>query len=168
MDYIKKVKEFHQNFNHPVEETPTEDVSISKLRISLLFEELKELAAATQCEEHLKEITEEFIPQKQENYNKKETLDALGDLQYILSGSVVSMGYKNVFEEAFDRIHKSNMSKMCRNKQEALFTIRHHQTKGETKKMEIQQKNGKYIVVREDGKIMKSINYQKVDLENLV
>jgi len=35
----------------------------------------------------------------------------LCDLLYVVFGTVIAVGYENVIEEAFDRVHKSNMSK---------------------------------------------------------
>jgi predicted HAD superfamily Cof-like phosphohydrolase len=64
------------------------------LRLHLLQEELAELAEAMA------------------NGDLVATLDALVDLQYVLSGTVLSLGFASVFEQAFKEVHRSNMSKL--------------------------------------------------------
>lgn len=61
-------------------------------------------------------------------------LDALIDLQYFLYGAVLIHGLQDIWEEAFQIVHQSNMSKL-----------------GE---------DG-YPIVRKDGKILKGPNYWK-------
>jgi len=171
--YLESVKEFHQTFNHPVENEIKEDnLELRKLRLSLLFEELVELSFAMNCTSHMQNLCSMFDGSDNYKYNykydkkydKKETLDALVDIQYILSGTILSMGYKNIFDESFDMVHSSNMTKLCNSVQEGLDTIEYHKQKGETQKMSLENKGDKYIVIREDGKIMKSKYYKPVDL----
>lgn len=69
------------------------------LRMQLLTEELAELSSA---------LTDG---------NKTEVLDALCDLQYVLLGAVLTFGYGEVFEAAFQEVHRSNMSKLDANGQ---------------------------------------------------
>lgn len=180
--YLESVKEFHETFNHPVEETIMEDnFELRKLRLSLIFEEMVELGHSLGVTNHLEKLCEEHVHGKHnwmfnggdsgssENYyNKKESLDALCDLQYVLSGAVLALGYKNVFDTAFDAVHESNMSKMCENMDEVKDTIQYHRDKGETQLMNPVSKNGKFIVVREDGKIMKNKYYKPVNLGEFV
>jgi predicted HAD superfamily Cof-like phosphohydrolase len=64
-----------------------------------------------------------------------EVLDALCDIEYFLLGMVVIHGLQDVFTEAFDIVHQSNMSKL-----------------GE---------DGEPIVRPEDGKILKGPGYWK-------
>ena len=66
-----------------------------------------------------------------------EVADALGDMLYILCGTIIEHGMQDKIEEVFDEIQKSNLSKL-----------------GE---------NGKPIY-REDGKVMKGPNYFKPDI----
>lgn len=70
-----------------------------------------------------------------------EIADALGDKMYILFGSILKHGLQYKIEEIFDEIHRSNMSKL--------------------------DKKGQPIF-REDGKIMKSSNYSKPDIKNVL
>jgi predicted HAD superfamily Cof-like phosphohydrolase len=69
-----------------------------------------------------------------------EVADALGDQLYILLGTILKHGMSEVIEEVFDRIHTSNLTKL--------------------------DENGEPIL-REDGKIMKSELYQRVDLTSI-
>lgn len=118
------VQEFHESFGHPVGVVlpPVGDMNpLLRLRLRLLEEELGELIEA--CE------------RKPTRYVLKE----LADLQYVLSGFAVTYGLP--LNEAFLRVHESNMSKL-----------------GE---------DGKPIY-REDGKVLKGPNYQPPDLSDLV
>ena len=178
--YLESVKEFHETFNHPTENEIKEDnLELRRLRLSLIFEEMVELAHSMGCTKHLEKLCTEHSDGKHTwmfngssssdtGYNKKETLDALCDIQYVLSGAVLSLGYTNVFDQAFDKVHESNMSKMCENMDQVRDTIEYHKEKGESQHMNPVEKNGKYIVVREDGKIMKNKYYKPVDLKDMV
>ena len=70
-----------------------------------------------------------------------EVLDALTDLQYVLDGAYLSFGLHSIKDKAFSEVQRSNMSKL-----------------GE---------DGKPIVRKEDGKILKGPNYFKPDLKSL-
>lgn len=94
MDTIKLVEEFHGTFGVAVPQEPTiDDPDINSLRISLLAEELEELIVAL------------------EKQDKVEVLDALVDLQYVLDGAFLSLGYANYKNSAFKEVHRSNMTK---------------------------------------------------------
>lgn len=68
-------------------------------------------------------------------------LKELCDLQYVLSGTLVALGIpEDVFNEAFARVHASNMSK--------------------------RDDSGNFIF-RADGKVLKSKNYKPADLSDL-
>ena len=92
---LDMVKEFHETYGLPVEATQTlSSEKTRQLRINLLAEELDELKEAL------------------EQGDMVETLDALIDLQYVLDGAFLSFGMQNVKQEAFDEVHRSNMSKL--------------------------------------------------------
>lgn len=98
----------------------------------------------------LKEENEEFLKACKEG-NKVEILDALADCLYVILGTVHKCGMNNVIEEAFERVQRANMSKLDDN---GLAII-----------------NGQNGVYEEDkpiGKFLKSKNYKKVDLTDLV
>ena len=67
-----------------------------------------------------------------------EVADALGDMMYILCGTILAHGLQDKIEDIFDEIQRSNMSKLGA--------------------------DGKPIY-REDGKILKGPNYFKPDIK---
>ena len=171
--YLESVEKFHKSFNHPIEDNIIEDnIDIRKLRLKLLFEELEELSNAMGTDDTFHELCQSTLnkgEQNTDNYDKVETLDALCDIQYVLSGAVLAMGYKNVFDEAFDEVQRSNMSKMCEDLDTAQRTVDYYKKeRGEELPMNIVPKGNKYIVVRQDKKILKSINYSPTDLKKYV
>ncbi len=141
-DYIKKVEEFHRTFGAPVLEKPQiPSKERCELRITLLQEELDELKEAIA------------------NNDIVEVADALGDLQVILSGSILEFGMGEKFDQVFDDIHQSNMSKACTSQQEAIETLLHYKDKDGTEGYYV-EKDGKWIVYRKgDDKVLKSIGY---------
>jgi predicted HAD superfamily Cof-like phosphohydrolase len=141
-DYIKKVEEFHRTFGAPVLESPQiPPKERCELRITLLQEELDELKEAIA------------------NNDIAEAADALGDLQVILSGSILEFGMGDKFDQVFDDIHQSNMSKACTSQQEAIETLMHYKEKDGTEGYYV-EKDGKWIVYRKgDDKVLKSIGY---------
>lgn len=70
--------------------------------------------------------------------DKEKLLKEMADLQYVLSGTAVQLGLP--LQLAFNRVHKSNMTKF---------------------------ENGKALR-REDGKVLKSPNYKEPSLADLV
>lgn len=73
--------------------------------------------------------------------NIVEIADALGDQLYILCGTLLKHGLQHKIEEVFNEIHASNMSKL--------------------------DKEGKPLF-REDGKILKSDQYFKPNIEKIL
>ncbi len=122
---LDQVQEFHDTYGLPVENEQTCGSEKTKqLRINLLQEELDELKEALSNDDMVK------------------TLDALIDLQYVLDGAFLSFGLQEVKQEAFDEVHRSNMSKL-----------------GE---------DGNPIRRESDGKVMKGPNYFKPDLAQFI
>ena len=122
---ISAVKEFHTAFNIGHKETPIADLGEAKniLRYNLMKEENEEYLEAVQ------------------NKDLVEIADALGDMMYILCGTIIEHGLQHKIEEVFDEIQRSNMSKL-----------------GE---------DGKPIY-REDGKVMKGPNYFKPNFSDIL
>jgi predicted HAD superfamily Cof-like phosphohydrolase len=90
--------------------------------------------------ELMKEENEEYLEAVQNN-DIVEIADALGDMLYILCGTILEHGLQHKIEAVFDEIQRSNMSKL-----------------GE---------DGKPIY-REDGKVMKGPNYFKPNFEAIL
>ena len=128
--YEQKLRECHKAMECAIDEPLT--VETLELRYKLLDEELKELKVEidTLCQE-LKTTGKTTLE------TRTRMLKELSDLQYVLSGMAVSFNLP--LEEAFDRVHTSNMSKLV---------------------------NGKPLK-REDGKFLKGPNYQPPHLEDL-
>ena len=122
---LDSVKLFHKKFNIDYLSEPTAKIpeEIKQLRFKLMEEENLEYLKATR-ENDLVEIA-----------------DALGDMLYILCGTIISHGLQNKIEEIFQEIQSSNMSKLG--------------------------KNGKPIY-REDGKVLKGPNYFKPDIRKIL
>ena len=149
MSKLEMVEGFHRTFGHPIENKPViPTASRTALRIELMQEELNEIEKAI------------------EEGNPVEILDGLSDLSVVTLGTVLELGFKDVFDEAFERVHASNMSKACKTIEEAEATVKKYLKEGVTTYYE--QVGEYYIVYRKkDNKILKSINYNKVDLEDL-
>ena len=122
---LKSVKKFHQAFGVKISNKPTLELSkdILKLRHSLMEEENNE---------YLKAVEEK---------NLIEVADALGDMLYILCGTILTHGFQNLIEDIFDEIQSSNMSKL-----------------GD---------DGKPIY-RNDGKVLKGPNYKKPNFKKII
>lgn len=124
-DKIKAVHDFHEAFGLGVQHSPVAKLSIQKLklRFDLMAEENEEYLEAAK------------------NNDLIEVADALGDMLYILCGTILEHGMQHKIEEVFEEIQRSNMSKL-----------------GE---------DGKPIY-REDGKVMKGPNYFKPNIESIL
>ena len=84
----------------------------------------------------MKEENKEYFEAAQKN-DLIEVADALGDMLYILCGTILSHGMQHKISEVFKEIQRSNMSKLG--------------------------PDGKPIY-REDGKVLKGPNYFKPDI----
>ncbi len=119
---LKAVALFHKTFGMGISETLQADIGNSKnmLRFNLMDEENKEYLEAA------------------ENNDLIEVADALGDMLYILCGTILEHGMQHKIEEVFDEIQRSNMSKLGA--------------------------DGKPIY-REDGKVLKGPNYFRPNIQ---
>ncbi len=128
--YEELVKECHKAMELSIDDTYS--INLLTLRQKLINEETEELNV---------EINALIDELKTTGSVSKETklkmFKELADLQYVLSGMVVSLGIP--MEEVFQRVHNSNMSKLV---------------------------DGKPLK-REDGKFLKGPNYKKPDLSDL-
>lgn len=128
------IKDFHTAFGLDIGSEPT--VRLLKLRRALIDEETKELFADIDSAIlHLEKG--ESVPHELYVNMLKE----LSDVQVVVSGTAVAVKPLEKLDEAFIRVHESNMSKL-----------------GD---------DGKPIY-REDGKVLKGPNYFKPDLTDLV
>lgn len=148
---LSLVAEFHQTFKHPILEKPTiPSEDRCKLRVALLAEELKELEVA---------ILEKDIVG---------VADALCDLQYVLSGAVLEFGLAGKFNDLFNEVQRSNMSKACKSEREAQETVAHYKQKDNVD-CYYTREGDKWLVYRKsDNKTIKSIYYSPADLEGII
>lgn len=176
---LELVKEFMKVGNQTINENPTEILTeLNKLRIALLFEEVKEYAEASGELEYFNLLCMNSVQDFQETYldedtcyvpfiNEVEQLDALVDIDYILKGTVITHGFGNFIDEAFEAVNDSNMSKFCTTVEEAQLTVDDY-TKRNINTY-YKQVDDFYVVYRkEDNKILKSINYKAVDLKPII
>ena len=93
---LNSVKEFHTAFGIGYSETMRGDLGGQKnlLRYNLMKEENEEYLEAAQNDDII------------------EIADALGDMLYILCGTIIEHGLQHKIEEVFDEIQRSNMSKL--------------------------------------------------------
>lgn len=100
--------------------------------------------------------------------NFPETIDALGDMLYVIYGAFSSYGVNA--DEAFDLIHISNMSKLCKTEQEAIETVEFYIKDGRYDSPNYKlSSDGKYYIVynKSTKKVLKSINYHPVKFDSL-
>jgi len=148
---LTSVAAFHDMFNLPILRQPTmPDEKRCELRVSLLQEELDELREAI--------IDGDIVA----------VADALSDLQYVLSGAVLEFGLGDKFKALFDEVQRSNMSKTCKNYQDALDTQAYYLTEKSTPSF-LEEREGEYLVYRtSDKKVLKSIKYSEANLKTIV
>lgn len=122
---IAAVTEFHTAFKLNMNQKPIANIGEDRnmLRFNLMKEENEEYLEAAQ------------------NNDLIEVADALGDMLYILCGTIIEHGMQDKIEEVFNEIQRSNMSKL-----------------GE---------DGKPIY-REDGKVLKGPNYFKPNIGDIL
>jgi predicted HAD superfamily Cof-like phosphohydrolase len=124
-DKIDAVKAFHTAFKIGHKEIPQADLgpAKNKLRFDLMKEE-----------------NEEYLEAANGN-DLVEVADALGDMLYILCGTIIEHGLQHKIEDVFNEIQRSNMSKLGED--------------GEP-------------IYREDGKVLKGPNYFKPNIEDII
>ncbi|MFD2541103.1 hypothetical protein ACFSSB_02130 [Lacinutrix gracilariae] len=122
---IEAVKAFHTAFKIGHREAPKADLGEAKntLRFNLMKEENEEYLEAAN------------------NNDLVEVADALGDMLYILCGTIIEHGMQDKIEEVFNEIQRSNMSKLGEDGQP---------------------------IYREDGKVLKGPNYFKPNISEIL
>ena len=122
---IEAVKKFHTAYKIGYRETPKADLGIAKneLRFNLMQEENEEYLEAAK------------------NNDLVEVADALGDMLYILCGTIIEHGLQDKIEDVFNEIQRSNMSKLGEDGQP---------------------------IYREDGKVLKGPNYFKPNIKDIL
>ena len=174
--YLNSVLEFHKCFDHPIKfnKGADNDKDINRLRLNLLFEELHELSVAMGVEDTFRDNCTKILSNQNEpvtDIDHVETIDALVDIQYVLSGAILALGYTDVFSEAFDEVHRSNMTKLCSSIHQAESTREYYARNKdiELENIGIKEKGGYFIVYRiSDNKVLKNMFYSKAELAKYV
>ena len=122
---IAAVTKFHTAFKLNMNSKPIADIGKERNLLRFNF---------------MKEENEEYL-EAANNNDLIEVADALGDMLYILCGTIIEHGMQDKIEEVFNEIQKSNMSKL-----------------GD---------DGKPIY-REDGKVLKGSNYFKPNIAHIL
>lgn len=122
---IKAVEQFHNAFGLGVAQEPKADLGVEKNRLRFML---------------MEEENREYLEAANKN-DLVEVADALGDMLYILCGTILEHGMQHKIEEVFEEIQRSNMSKLGL--------------------------NGK-PVYRKDGKVLKGPNYVKPNLQAIL
>tara|TARA_B110000240_G_scaffold17320_1_gene17691 strand:+ start:219 stop:605 length:387 start_codon:yes stop_codon:yes gene_type:complete len=124
-DKIKSVQEFHKAFKIGYRDSLKANLGLAKntLRFDLMKEENEEYLEAAN------------------NNDMVEVADALGDMLYILCGTIIEHGMQHKIETIFEEIQRSNMSKLGEDGQP---------------------------IYREDGKVLKGPNYFKPKIKQIL
>lgn len=122
---INHVRDFHDAFRVPVRHTPSTELPENEIELRFNL---------------MKEENEEYL-EAAKNGDIVEIADALGDMLYILCGTINAHGLQEKMASVFEEIQRSNMSKLDDNGQP---------------------------IYREDGKVMKSNNYFKPDIKSIL
>lgn len=91
-----------------------------------------------------------------------------------IRNKAIELGFEKVFKEAFKRVHESNMSKFCANLDTVHRTISQPQYKDINTMNYVQRGNKYYVTIGKnnldlaEGKLIKSIDYKKVYLSDLI
>ena len=122
---IDMVRQFHDSFGIPNADKPTARLSENDMHLRYKL---------------MREENEEYLEAARDG-DLVEIADALGDMLYILCGTILKHGLEGKIEEVFKEIQRSNMSKL--------------------------DTNGKPIY-REDGKVMKSKLYFRPNIAEIL
>lgn len=124
-DKIEAVKTFHKAFKIGYRESPKANLDLEKnmLRYKLMREENEEYLEAANANDLV------------------EVADALGDMLYILCGTIIEHGLQHKIDAVFNEIQRSNMSKLG---------------------------SDGTPIYREDGKVLKGPNYFKPHIKEIL
>tara|TARA_R100001369_G_C3184804_1_gene142303 strand:- start:37 stop:423 length:387 start_codon:yes stop_codon:yes gene_type:complete len=93
---LAAVKEFHKTFRLGIAENPQASLGATKNRLRY---------------ELMKEENEEYLEAASKG-DLIEVADALGDMLYVLCGTIIEHGLEHKIEAVFNEIQRSNMSKL--------------------------------------------------------
>lgn len=147
---IKQVTEFHKASGAFVGTEPSfPDKERVRLRVELIREEAREFAVACQ------------------QGNFIEAVDALCDIQYVLTGTIIEFGLQEKFDALFTEVHESNMSKFDSSTYDAQRSCEKYIKEGTDAWYKLV--GGKHVIRRtSDDKILKGLKFKKPDLKRII
>lgn len=149
---LNSVEEFYKEMNDSGKLSSTPrliDNQRAAQRVKLLKEEVDEYNAACLAGD----ITE--------------VADALTDILYILAGTMLEHGLKDLAVPLFNEVQRSNMTKSCR-EEEVAPTIMKYEKEGISVRKE-SNGSGRFVIKRAaDNKVLKNINYSPANLKPLI
>lgn len=180
MNQIKDVKEFVIATGQPVLEL-NEDISADrkKLRLNLIAEELLELASSFDTGDDGNKEYGSYVhyvvafinntytkhhPYKMSG-DKVEQLDALTDLLYVVNGTIIECGLEDVAEDAWNEVHRSNMSKILTDR-----TVAYNEARNQTVNCHVEEvAPSKYVIRKDsDNKVVKPNTYYPANLRRIL
>jgi len=150
MSQYDRIREFNKAFGVREIHEPRDDIFETEERLidyrkSLVLEEVEEMLDSIK------------------NKDLVELIDALTDINYVVLGFYTALGISA--DKAFDIVHQSNMSKLCKTEEEAKETVLYYEANKDklgydSPAYRKADDNINYVVYnRSTGKILKSINY---------
>lgn len=146
-EFIKKVADFNsvasknlsiQKIDFSTKENIEKSVSLIEMRTRIMTEEVEEMFDAVYCVVH-SELEDGVSPSREDIIDAKtQILDSVVDQMYVLLGTIEMMGMSDIFEESFEEVHRSNMTKIV---------------------------DPEY---RSDGKLLKGKHYSPPDLKSII
>ena len=148
--FVSEVEEFNATMGKPNNYEPIipEEKGEWMFVYDFILEELEEYKAACEAGDIV------------------EVLDALCDIAYVSIGNGAMLhGLKDKLWAAYQEVQASNMSKACRNEEEAQATVERRSAE-QNEPCHYEKVGAYYIVYRSrDKKVMKNINYFRPDLK---
>lgn len=155
---FEKVLEFNKAFGVNTNESPKLDIfkkdpKLVKYRMDLIMEEVDELKTAV------------------ENGDFIETVDALSDILYVVYGKFTALGVDA--DLAFDIVHESNMSKLCKTEKDAQDTVESYYNQiprvYDSPTYKKANDNVHWVVYnKSSGKILKNHKYKPADFSAII
>jgi predicted HAD superfamily Cof-like phosphohydrolase len=154
---FQKVCEFNKAFaiksnNEPQFDLYKKDPALVKCRLDLILEEVNQLTGAI----------------KDENFI--ETEEALTDLLYVVYGAATAFGFDA--DKAFDIVHESNMSKLCKTEVDAIETVKRYTEtpiRYDSPNYRKSEDDIHWVVYNESTqKILKNYKYKRADFSSIL
>lgn len=156
--HLQKIIKFNKAFGVKTASKPDNTALYNKhlmdYRLSLIHEEVKELAEAV------------------EKKDFKEVVDALADIEYVVLGMYTAIGVDG--DKAFDIVHESNMSKLCFTQEEAQQTVKYYKENFDKHGYDspcyrLSDDGANYVVYNKStSKILKNINYKPACFDDII